>query len=61
MRKLYQIVREFKHQLFFSLFGFSGSCRQNPSCSQYTVSQMKKNGTIIGLAQGLWRALHCHH
>lgn len=57
----YKIIKEFKHQALLSLFGFSFVCHQQPSCSQYTVSQMKKNGTIIGLTQGLWRILHCRH
>ncbi|AKM80999.1 MAG: hypothetical protein UT13_C0001G0035 [Candidatus Pacebacteria bacterium GW2011_GWF2_38_9] len=61
MKNLYGYLREFKHQLFISLFGYSPSCRQEPSCSAYTTAQIKKNGTIVGLVQGLWRVLNCRH
>lgn len=59
--RFYKFLATFKHNLLFSLFGFSSACHQNPSCSRYTLLQIKKNGTIIGLLQGLWRSLNCHH
>ncbi len=55
----YQFLNSFKHHLLFSLFGYSPACHQNPSCSEYTALQIKKNGTIVGLLRGLWRVLHC--
>lgn len=60
-KKAYILIRSFKHQTFISLFGFSTTCRQNPSCSSYTTAQIKKNGTIVGLIQGLWRIINCRH
>ncbi len=59
--KFYQLLRTLKHQTLFSLFGSSFSCHQTPSCSRYTIMQIKKNGTIVGLSQGLWRSVNCHH
>jgi len=59
--KVYFVFKTFKHQLFTSLFGFSPACHQKPSCSLYTVTQIKKNGTIVGLLQGLWRSVNCRH
>ena len=61
LKKIYSLLRTFKHQLFISLFGFSSSCRQKPSCSTYTITQIKKNGTIVGLIQGFWRSINCRH
>lgn len=60
-KKIYSFFRLFKHQVFISLLGFSSTCRQNPSCSSYTAAQVKKNGTIVGLIQGLWRTINCRH
>lgn len=58
--KIYRYLVEIKHQVFIAVFGYSSTCRQKPSCSQYTIKQMKKNGTIVGLLRGLKRALTCY-
>lgn len=57
------IYQKFKNEinlLLLSLFGVAFSCRQKPSCSQYMVEQIKKNGIIIGLKKGLIRTVHCY-
>lgn len=59
--KTYRYLAEIKHQVFYAVFGYSPSCRQKPSCSQYTIEQIKKNGTIVGLLKGFGRALTCYH
>lgn len=59
--KFYQYLREIKHQILISQFGFSSTCHQNPSCSQYTSEEIKKNGTIVGLLKGSYRAIRCKH
>ncbi len=61
LTKTFLTMRAYKHQLLISFFGFSASCRQNPSCSSYTLAQIKKNGTIVGALQGLWRVINCRH
>ncbi len=61
MLKIYKFLATFKHNLLFSLFGFSFTCQKNLSCSHYTLIQIKKNGTIVGLLQGFWRSINCHH
>lgn len=61
LKKIYFVLKTFKHQLFVSLFGFSSTCRQKPSCSAHMATQIKKNGTIVGLTQGLWRIINCRH
>jgi putative component of membrane protein insertase Oxa1/YidC/SpoIIIJ protein YidD len=60
-KKSYLFLRLAKHQVFNTFFGFSSTCRQQPSCSAYTLAQIKKNGTIVGLIQGLWRVVNCRH
>lgn len=59
--KLYKFLATIKHNIFYSVFGFTSTCRQTPSCSQYTVESIKKDGTIVGLSKGLWRTLRCRH
>lgn len=61
MNKIYKYLSTFKHNIFFTLFGYSPTCHQDPSCSQYMAAQIKKNGTIVGLLQGLWRIINCRH
>ncbi|NMA29543.1 MAG: membrane protein insertion efficiency factor YidD [Candidatus Pacebacteria bacterium] len=58
--KFYKLLSTIRHNIMYSVFGYSSVCFQEPSCGQYTVMEIKKNGTIIGLMKGVWRALHCH-
>jgi putative component of membrane protein insertase Oxa1/YidC/SpoIIIJ protein YidD len=58
--KLYKLLSTIRHNIMYSVFGYSPVCLQEPSCGQYTAQEIKKNGTIIGLAKGIWRVLHCH-
>ncbi len=59
--KLYKLLSTIYHNIMYSAFGYSPVCRQQPSCSQYTAIEIKKNGIIVGLTKGMWRVLHCHH
>ncbi|MDO8137484.1 MAG: membrane protein insertion efficiency factor YidD [Candidatus Brocadiales bacterium] len=36
------------------------SCRYFPSCSQYTVEAIEKDGLLFGILKGLGRLLRCH-
>jgi len=36
------------------------SCRYTPSCSQYAIEAVKKNGPIKGLLLATNRILRCH-
>jgi putative component of membrane protein insertase Oxa1/YidC/SpoIIIJ protein YidD len=58
--RLYKLLSTIRHNVMYSFFGFSPVCSQHPSCGQYTVNEIKKSGTIIGLTKGIWRVLHCH-
>ena len=35
-------------------------CRFYPSCSDYMIGSIRKNGSILGSLDGMWRILHCH-
>ena len=47
------------YQNSFSLF-FPSSCRYNPSCSQYMIDSINKNGLLNGIHFGVKRILRCH-
>ena len=35
------------------------SCRYYPSCSQYSLEALEKQGLLIGSAYSIWRVLRC--
>lgn len=39
---------------------FAGSCRYQPSCSQYFIDALQIHGTIKGSYLGIKRILRCH-
>ena len=39
---------------------FRGSCRFNPTCSQYMILAIQKYGMLIGVSKGIQRLLKCH-
>ena len=39
---------------------FRGSCRFNPTCSQYMIIAIQKYGILIGVSKGIQRLLKCH-
>lgn len=39
---------------------FPMSCRFNPTCSEYAIESIKKQGVVIGLFLTLKRLLRCH-
>lgn len=55
----YQFLGNFKHQIFYSVFGFSSKCKHTPTCSRYTQAQIEKHGTIVGSIKGFIRILTC--
>jgi uncharacterized protein len=36
------------------------ACRYSPTCSQYMIDAVKKNGAFFGFLQGLKRIGRCH-
>ncbi|WP_338363623.1 membrane protein insertion efficiency factor YidD [Candidatus Xenohaliotis californiensis] len=35
-------------------------CRFYPTCSQYCIDVIKKNGLILGITKGVKRIIKCH-
>lgn len=58
--KIYQrALRPIFDSILKSVFGFVYTCPQQPSCSEYTIFQIQRHGTIVGLKKGLIRFWHC--
>jgi len=36
------------------------SCRYYPTCSQYAIMAVEKDGVLKGLAKSIWRVLRCN-
>ncbi|MDO8515510.1 MAG: membrane protein insertion efficiency factor YidD [bacterium] len=58
MKRVFLLLIKFYQQHLWFLF--PSQCRYNPTCSVYTVSQIKKYGTIYGLVRGVKRILRCN-
>lgn len=41
------------------LFGFSIGCRFHPTCSDYALEVIQKQGVLLGGFKSLWRILRC--
>jgi len=44
---------------FWSFLGFYGGCRFSPSCSEYSMAAIEKNGPMKGLIKSFFRVLRC--
>ncbi len=38
----------------------AGSCKFQPSCSQYALDALRKHGLVKGAAKAAWRLARCH-
>lgn len=56
----YKRIRPFIDAMFLSVFGVVSKCSQTPTCSDYTIEQIKNYGTITGLKKGVTRLATCH-
>ena len=61
--RFYQLVlKPLLDGVLQSAFGFHFKCKieaTGVSCSQYTIQQIEKHGTISGLFRGLKRIMRC--
>ncbi len=47
------------YQCTIGLF-FRGACRFYPTCSEYMLQSIKKDGIKLGISKGVARLLKCH-
>ena len=55
--RVYQKIAPANHG--FGLFGFYGACRFLPSCSEYSIASISKDGALTGISKGFLRILRC--
>jgi len=44
----------------FGLLTPAGTCKYHPSCSQYALDALHKDGLAKGSARAAWRVLRCN-
>jgi uncharacterized protein len=44
----------------FGLLLPKGQCKYHPSCSQYAIDALRKDGLFVGSAKAAWRLLRCN-
>ena len=54
------LVQFIKIYRFFSPFFYRGTCRFNPTCTDYTIQSISKFGPIIGIYKSAIRLSKCH-
>lgn len=57
--KIYQKTLSFDHG-FLKIFFPHGYCRFRPTCSEYAIRAIEKQGIIKGGFKSLWRILRCN-
>lgn len=57
--RLYQKTLSPDHGWFRVLFP-GGYCRFTPTCSQYAIRSIEKDGILIGIPKAAWRVLRCN-
>ena len=54
------LIKFIKIYCFFSPFFYRGTCRFNPTCTDYTIQSISKFGPIIGIYKSAIRLSKCH-
>ena len=57
--RLYQRTLSPDHGWFRSRFPV-GYCRFQPSCSEYAVQVVERDGVFLGVPRAAWRVLRCN-
>lgn len=57
--RVYQSTRVIRNMMLLSVFGAVSECKHHPSCSEYAIQQIKKHGTMRGLARGIRQLASC--
>ena len=48
------------YQLLVSPLLPAGTCKYHPTCSQYAIDALRKDGLVVGSAKAAWRLLRCN-
>ncbi|MBW7955112.1 membrane protein insertion efficiency factor YidD [Patescibacteria group bacterium] len=57
---LYQrLLQPFIKICLLIFIGHYSQCKHDPTCSQYTINQIRRHGTIQGLKKGIVRIWNC--
>ncbi len=54
------LINFIKIYRFFSPFFYRGSCRFNPTCTDYAIQSISKYGPIVGIYKSTIRLSKCH-
>ena len=54
------LINFIKIYRFFSPFFYKGTCRFDPTCTDYTIQSVSKFGPIIGIYKSAIRLSKCH-
>ena len=57
--KTYQFLKPATDFFLESAFGFHAKCKHTPSCSEFTLNEINKHGTIRGLTRGIRQIISC--
>ena len=58
--KAYQrVLQPLLYLVLVTTTGHYSKCKHVPTCSQYTILQIRKHGTITGLKKGVIRIWNC--
>jgi putative membrane protein insertion efficiency factor len=52
------LVQAWRHT--FGLLTPAGTCKYHPSCSQYALDALRKDGLAKGSVKAVWRLLRCN-
>jgi uncharacterized protein len=53
------VLQPLLYLVLISTTGYYSKCKHVPTCSQYTILQIRKHGTITGLKKGVIRIWNC--
>ncbi len=48
------------YQKYISILKGYPTCKYIPTCSQYAIEALEKNGLILGCLLAIWRILRCN-